>query len=135
VIDAATNTIEAEVNVGGNPGRMVWDPAQSRLYVANQGSHISVIRDSGAGIQQGDSRAAAGRPLPTIVRGVLLLPEAVGDKRLAVGAHLLDISGRKVLDLKPGTNDVRALAPGVYFVRTAQAQAQAQAVRKVVLTK
>jgi len=32
---------------------------------------------------------------------------------------LLDISGRKVLDLKPGANDVRQLAPGVYFVRPA----------------
>jgi hypothetical protein len=30
---------------------------------------------------------------------------------------------------------VRALAPGVYFVREAQAQAQAQTIRKVVLTK
>jgi hypothetical protein len=35
-----------------------------------------------------------------------------------------------VLELKPGANDVRALAPGVYFVR--EAQAQAQAVRKIV---
>jgi hypothetical protein len=34
-----------------------------------------------------------------------------------------------------GANDVRALAPGVYFVREAQAQAQAQAVRKVVKLK
>jgi hypothetical protein len=38
---------------------------------------------------------------------------------------LLDISGRKELDLKPGPNEVRA--PGVHFVREAQAQAQAQA--------
>jgi len=45
------------------------------------------------------------------------------------------ISGRKVLDLKPGPNDVRSLAPGVYFVREAQTQAQAQAVRKVVITQ
>jgi len=48
---------------------------------------------------------------------------------------LLDVSGRKVLELHPGANDVRALAPGVYFVREAQAQAQAQAVRKVVKLK
>ena len=36
-------------------------------------------------------------------------------------AELLDITGRKVLDLEPGVNDVRALAPGVYFVRHAPA--------------
>jgi hypothetical protein len=41
------------------------------------------------------------------------------------------------MDLRPGVNDVRGLAPGVYFIRTAQAQAQAQAqaIRKVVVTK
>jgi hypothetical protein len=33
-------------------------------------------------------------------------------------AALLDVSGRKVLDLLPGANDVRTLAPGVYFVVT-----------------
>ena len=29
----------------------------------------------------------------------------------------MDVSGREVLNLHPGANDVRALAPGVYFVR------------------
>jgi hypothetical protein len=53
----------------------------------------------------------------------------------AYRAELLDVSGRKVLDLHPGANDVRALAPGVYFVREAQARAQAQSVRKVIKLK
>jgi len=69
---------------------------------------------------------------PTVIRGVLYLPLASGVEREA-SSVLLDISGRKVLDLGPGANDVRALAPGVYFVR--EAQAQAQAIRKVVVTK
>jgi len=30
---------------------------------------------------------------------------------------LLDIDGRRVLELQPGANDVRHLAPGVYFMR------------------
>jgi len=30
---------------------------------------------------------------------------------------LLDVSGRKMMDLRQGENDVRSLAPGVYFVR------------------
>jgi len=30
---------------------------------------------------------------------------------------LLDITGRRVADLHPGANDIRHLAPGVYFVR------------------
>ncbi len=72
----------------------------------------------------------------TIIRGVLVLQEAKGEKREA-RSELRDIAGRKVLDLHSGPNDVRALAPGVYFVREAQAQAQAQAVgcQKVVLTE
>jgi hypothetical protein len=32
-------------------------------------------------------------------------------------AVLLDIGGRKVMELVPGPNDVSRLAPGVYFVR------------------
>ena len=54
---------------------------------------------------------------PTLVRGVLFLPEANGEGR-AASSELLDISGRKVLDLAPGPNDVSLLAPGVYFVRS-----------------
>jgi hypothetical protein len=76
-------------------------------------------------------QATDSRPAPTIIRGVLFMHEASSCKLQA--ASLLDISGRKVLDLKPGANDVRALAPGVYFVR--EAQAQAQAVRKIVITR
>jgi hypothetical protein len=30
----------------------------------------------------------------------------------------MDAAGRKVMDLRPGTNDIRALAPGVYFVHS-----------------
>ena len=55
---------------------------------------------------------------PTIIRNVLFLPEASGVKRGA-SCVLLDISGRKVLDLHPGENDVRHLSPGVYFLRPA----------------
>ena len=87
------------------------------------------------GVEEGHKpRAPSSKLEPTVVRGVLFLP---GDRRPGTGdrAALLDISGRKVLDLKPGSNDVRALAPGVYFVIEAQAQAQAQAIRKVVVTR
>jgi hypothetical protein len=69
----------------------------------------------------------------TVVRGVLVLPEASG--RILPSTSLLDISGRVVLHLHPGVNDVRGLAPGVYFVREAQAQAQAQVILKVIITR
>jgi hypothetical protein len=66
---------------------------------------------------------------------VLFLPEAT--RRKPQAASLLDISGRKVLDLKPGANDVRALAPGVYFVRQQGSRTQGfedTSVNKVVIT-
>jgi hypothetical protein len=62
-------------------------------------------------------------PAPAIVRGVLVLGAVDSRQNAGYRAELLDISGRKVLDLVPGANDVRALAPGVYFLRGAQAQA------------
>jgi hypothetical protein len=67
---------------------------------------------------------------------MLFLP-VTGDRRMANG-ELLDISGRKVLDLKPGPNDVRALAPGVYFVRQQGSRGQGvedSRVTKVIVTK
>jgi hypothetical protein len=73
--------------------------------------------------------------LPTIVRAAL----RIGDSRQNAGyrAELLDVSGRKVLDLQAGPNDVRALAPGVYFVRSepSAASCQQSAVGKVVITR
>lgn len=54
--------------------------------------------------------------IPAIVRGVLYLPERTGAAGKPV---LVDITGRRVLELVSGANDVRGLAPGVYFIRTA----------------
>jgi hypothetical protein len=42
-----------------------------------------------------------------------------------------DLSGRKVLNLRPGANDVSPLGSGVYFVR----EAQAHTIRKIVIQR
>jgi len=52
----------------------------------------------------------------TIVRGVLNLPQA-GMTNAQLPITMLDISGRKVMALREGANDIRGLAPGVYFLR------------------
>jgi|WetSurMetagenome_2_1015567.scaffolds.fasta_scaffold73636_2 hypothetical protein len=89
-----------------------------------------------AGIaEQPVQQPVGARPIATIVRNVLLLPEATSPKPQTTS--LMDASGRKVLNLKSGANDVRALAPGVYFVRE-EPQASSfkpQAVRKIVVTR
>jgi predicted acyl esterase len=68
------------------------------------------------GAQEGlKPQAPSHRPAASIVRGVLSLAGSASHKPQAAG--LWDMTGRKVLDLKPGPNDVSRLAPGVYFVR------------------
>jgi len=74
------------------------------------------------------------RPVPgaTIVRGEVWIEDRVPET--GYRAELLDISGRKVMALVPGANDVRHLAPGVYFVRQASGvERDASSVRKVVI--
>jgi hypothetical protein len=90
------------------------------------------------------------QPSATVVRGVLVLggngdsPSGREDARYSPHfpvmsrAALLDISGRKVLGLRPGANDVGALAPGVYFVRQQGSTTQGfedSSVGKVVITR
>ena len=77
----------------GDPAMPVWIPSQS-----------GVMEDR-------ESRATrVGPVLPTIVRGVLRYPRAEP-------AVLTDITGRQVMRLRPGGNDVSGISPGVYFVR------------------
>ncbi len=135
VISCKRDTMVASIHVGDNPVALAYASPQRRMYVANQdGSSLTVIRDSvRMGVEEG-MKDEGGRMNvgPTVVRGVLRLSS--DECRVSIGG-LLDIGGRKVLDLKSGPNDVSGLAPGVYFVRQAQAQAQAQAVRKVVIAR
>ena len=52
---------------------------------------------------------------PNITRGQLLLPPAAGNP---ARYELLDVTGRTLLVLDPGPNDLSLLAPGVYFLRS-----------------
>ena len=54
---------------------------------------------------------------PTIVRGILNLQSATCNLKSEMA--LLDASGRQVLPLLPGANDVSRVPPGVYFVHDA----------------
>ena len=61
------------------------------------------------------SQTAYPKPGPTIISDVLNLQSVIHNLKSEIA--LLDITGRKVTDLKPGVNDIRHLAPGVYFLR------------------
>jgi YVTN family beta-propeller protein len=139
VIDGTTNQVLKTIAVGQYPVALCHNPVQDRVYVANyNGSSVSVLRDSGGGIEESfKPQAASPKPAPTVVRGVLVLGAVDSRQQTEYRADLLDASGRKVLDLRPGPNDVRGLAPGVYFVREEPqaASLKPQAVRKVVVTR
>jgi hypothetical protein len=95
---------------------------------------ICVWRGTGIGaVSEHRPSSLTPRPLlsATIARRILNLQPAIYNLHSEI--DLLDASGRRVLDLVPGANDVGVLSPGVYFVREAQAQAQAQATRKVII--
>ncbi|MCX6842348.1 MAG: T9SS type A sorting domain-containing protein, partial [candidate division WOR-3 bacterium] len=69
------------------------------------------------GIAERQPLTANRQPLAaTIVRGRLILQSAICN--LQSEFALLDASGRRVLQLRPGPNDVSRLPAGVYFVRS-----------------
>ncbi len=103
----------------------------NRLYLAGWAdSVIQVVYDSVifAGLQARPGDVTPAKCLQTLLnRGTPL--------RSPADAVLFDATGCRAAVLRSGQNDISHLAPGVYFVREAQAQAQAQAVRKIVVTR
>jgi len=103
-------------------------------YVTDYESGLKIIEFLGEGVEEAPNvEVRAAKCMPTVVRDVLMLGAADSRQQTVDRAELLDAAGRKVVALHAGANDVRALAPGVYFVR--EAQAQTQAIRKVVITR
>jgi hypothetical protein len=83
------------------------------------------------GIEAPAGRGLVRTELATVVRGVLAMPRT--PIRAGYSPVLFDAGGRIVMELAPGANDVSRLAPGVYFVRTGEDDADATG--KVVITR
>ncbi len=99
------------------PWSVTPNPELRRIYVGCP-DVILVYPDVPPGVEEAVSGEhevmSAGA---SVVRKVLLFELASGHGRTATG-ELLDVSGRRVKELRLGENDVRAIPPGVYFVRT-----------------
>jgi len=118
------------------PGNVVWRWCHYEFMLAGEPS-MPVWVPAGTGVVEREKREVRRvKDGATVVRGVLFLPEARGEKRES-RSELLDITGRKMLDLHHGGDDVSALAPGVYFVRAepSAASRQPSAVTRVVVTR
>jgi hypothetical protein len=82
---------------GGGAGE-IWFSSNNPAAIAEQPVQQSIIA----------------QPSATVVRNVLFLPKM---GTVPILRSLLDASGRKVMDLQPGANDISRLSPGVYFIR------------------
>jgi hypothetical protein len=107
-------------------GRLANDPNIGNAHVSGH----YLLR---TGMAEGKPTASSRQRIATVASGVLWLWPQSGDRPSCGGTVpvLLDIAGRKVMDLQLGENDVRHVAPGVYFVR---AEGGVRA-RRVVVTR
>jgi len=126
-VDGPTSTVLGVLATDFYPEGITSVPGWPYVYVAHNapddGAYVAVINK------------ALG-PSERVVQAVPETQVTVARGRLNWSGSLAvmyDRDGRRVADVHRGENDVSRLAPGVYFVR--EAQAQAPAVRKVVLTR
>ncbi len=98
---------------GGGPNSLVLDDS-GRVHVCYYISSVDDLKYAVGvpqqAVQEESLSVIFSPPAITIVRGALQL---AGE----VPAGLLDITGRKVMELAPGENDIRHLSPGVYFLK------------------
>ncbi|MBM3330834.1 hypothetical protein FJY68_03150 [candidate division WOR-3 bacterium] len=136
VWDCASGGYIAQIRVGRAPAYLIWNSVSNKVYALNHRSgNVSIIRDSGGGVEEAARYEVRRRRLATVVRRVLHVPTEQDPIPLSP-AVLLDATGRRVQDLRSGGNDVRALPPGVYFLRQASgAERGAPSVTKVVIQR
>jgi hypothetical protein len=129
IVDVADPENPTEVGFHDTRGAAILGVACAGgyIYVAESGDGLQIYQYTGAGVEEGATHDVAPlTPLATLVRGVLWLgagtvPQSRASDALGLSrAALLDATGRKVMNLCAGANDVRHLAPGVYFVRGAE---------------
>jgi hypothetical protein len=97
------DTIPLRLEVGfTDAGNSVTMPVEFEL----------VIGDNPVGMVEGTRAQPVPVPwLPTVVRSVLLIPQRYD------ASELVDATGRRALNLRPGANDLGELRDGIYFVR------------------
>jgi hypothetical protein len=101
------------------------------FYSNNSGD---IYRPGSGIVGRSPDKAVGKENLATFCGRTILIPAGSGADRMS--RELLDASGRKVLDLHLGVNDVSRLAPGVYFVRGPETgDGRPEATQKVVLVQ
>jgi YVTN family beta-propeller protein len=118
VVDCGRDEIIARIAVGDGPLHAAQSPAQRRVFVTDSYSNtVSVIRDTTTAAVA-DEPGHERKGLPAVVRATLRLSGASGE--------ILDVAGRRVLELQIGDDDMSRVRPGVYFVRQDDGSATAK---------
>ncbi len=105
---------QAAALVGSN---VVWRWCHYQFMLAGEPTMpVWVPQASGASEQRSTPCAVRNTPHsgPTIVRGVLRIPD--GSSASSSASCLLDAAGRRIVELRPGANDVGRLPTGVYYL-------------------
>jgi len=112
---------------------VVFDGSRYRMWYETKFGFGYAVTSSTATEEPRVSGPVLAPPDATIVRGVLFLEGDCPRTGTVPKAALLDISGRKVLVLCPGANDVSRLSPGVYFIQCGRPRSES--FERVVLTR
>lgn len=118
--DSARKTNPTIATLGMAEHWCIWQTGDQQIW----GSYVCA-----SGVEEDSKRQATSfTSAQTLVRSTLFLATSTSPSSSA--SCLLDATGREVLDLHSGANDVSRLAPGVYFVRS-----EPSAVTKVVIAR
>jgi DNA-binding beta-propeller fold protein YncE len=136
------DSVVAVFDLRRSPVGVVPDNVRGKAYVLSwESSCITVINDHLAATEEvGGGASRPAKTGATVVRGVLSLPRDMTEFGSANSDRvprpaLLDVAGRKVLDLTSGPNDVRHLPAGVYFLSGRMANGEWRVANKVVIQR
>ncbi len=110
IVDALADTLIKSIPLGRSPQFVCWNWTNSRVYISDEMDNVVyVIRDTSSGVTEEPAAQPQARTKVTYVRDELFLSDAGP-------ANLVDVAGRVVAHLGPGSNNVSMLSPGVYAV-------------------
>jgi hypothetical protein len=123
VVDVSVPSGPVPVGAYGERGTQPQAVAQADnlVFAVSEQAGLQVYDFYGSGLSDGRSAAVVANPARVSIVGRTLSLPAAGSVGSSV---LLDASGRTVMMLRPGANDVSRLAPGVYFVRVDHGRAE-----------
>jgi hypothetical protein len=116
IVNVTNPQAPSELGYYGDAGGFGMTVSGTYAYAASWSAGLRIYEYYGTGVEEArnDVRGTMNAG-PTIVRGVFNLQSSISN--LKSETAMLDITGRQVMALRPGANDVRTLSPGVYFVR------------------